>query len=67
MPKKLPCCKWYSYRVYVTLEMIVGVLSAFLNHYRQVFTHIYTSVFCALFLSLAIYSHLRVALELLFL
>nr|WP_321523898.1 MFS transporter [uncultured Cohaesibacter sp.] len=51
----------------VTLGMAVSSLSAFFNHYRLVFICVCTSVFCASFLSLAIYSHLLVALGLLYL
>ena len=51
----------------VTLGMVVSTLSAFYSHYRLVFICVCTSVFCASFLSLAIYSHLLVALGLLYL
>ncbi|WP_119307813.1 MFS transporter [Cohaesibacter haloalkalitolerans] len=51
----------------VTLGMLVSTASAFINHYRLVFICVCTSVFCASFLSLAIYSHLLVALGLLYL
>lgn len=51
----------------VTLGMAISTLSAVLNIYRLVFVCVCTSVFCASFLSLAIYSHLFVALGLLYL
>ncbi|WP_319497931.1 MFS transporter [uncultured Cohaesibacter sp.] len=51
----------------VTLGMLVSTASAFMNHYRLVCICVCTSVFCASFLSLAIYSHLLVALGLLYL